>query len=216
MGLLKKTCPVPVKSSRPFGPITKMEHAIREWARRSFANNLGPLGSPIVRNAERSVYNWAVQTTKSIRLDPAWENPSFKRTYKNKLAQVLRDLERGEKCVELKLAVQGDKVSVALVYVPQLVYRLRHKELETKNLAKYPAEVLWPDGPWARTMVALRDRDLKKEQAQAQMDAEYTGMFKCRKCGKNKVTYTQAQTRSADEPMTTFFCCLNCGNRWKG
>ena len=26
---------------------------------------------------------------------------------------------------------------------------------------------------------------------------------------------SQAQTRSADEPMTTFALCLECGNRWK-
>ena len=41
------------------------------------------------------------------------------------------------------------------------------------------------------------------------------GLFKCGKCKSWKTTYTQAQTRSADEPMTTFACCLNCGNRWK-
>ena len=27
--------------------------------------------------------------------------------------------------------------------------------------------------------------------------------------------YIQLQTRSADEPMTTFVLCLECGNRWK-
>lgn len=37
----------------------------------------------------------------------------------------------------------------------------------------------------------------------------------CGKCGMKKVSYTQAQTRSADEPMTTFCECQNCGNRWK-
>lgn len=31
-----------------------------------------------------------------------------------------------------------------------------------------------------------------------------TDMFKCSKCGKNETTYYQMQTRSADEPMTTF------------
>lgn len=31
-----------------------------------------------------------------------------------------------------------------------------------------------------------------------------TDMFRCSKCGKNETTYYQMQTRSADEPMTTF------------
>ncbi|KAK0425475.1 hypothetical protein QR680_009224 [Steinernema hermaphroditum] len=40
-------------------------------------------------------------------------------------------------------------------------------------------------------------------------------MFKCGKCGKKNCTYSQMQTRSADEPMTTFVYCRECGNRWK-
>lgn len=39
--------------------------------------------------------------------------------------------------------------------------------------------------------------------------------LKCGKCGQKKVSYSQAQTRSADEPMTTFCECTVCGNRWK-
>ncbi|PRP79729.1 hypothetical protein PROFUN_12663 [Planoprotostelium fungivorum] len=42
-----------------------------------------------------------------------------------------------------------------------------------------------------------------------------TNMFKCGKCGKRETTYFQLQTRSSDEPMTTFHECTNCGNRWK-
>jgi transcription elongation factor S-II len=40
-------------------------------------------------------------------------------------------------------------------------------------------------------------------------------MFTCNKCGQNKTTYFQLQTRSADEPMTTFVTCCACGNHWK-
>lgn len=42
-----------------------------------------------------------------------------------------------------------------------------------------------------------------------------TDMFKCGKCKQTKCSYFQLQTRSADEPMTTFIQCHNCGNRWK-
>ncbi|XP_049848263.1 putative transcription elongation factor S-II [Schistocerca gregaria] len=37
----------------------------------------------------------------------------------------------------------------------------------------------------------------------------------CLKCGSNKVHVTQAQTRSADEPMTQFFTCTKCSKKWK-
>ncbi|XP_060213019.1 transcription elongation factor TFIIS-like [Lycium barbarum] len=42
-----------------------------------------------------------------------------------------------------------------------------------------------------------------------------TDKFKCGRCRKNQCTYYQMQTRSADEPMTTYVTCVNCQNRWK-
>lgn len=48
-------------------------------------------------------------------------------------------------------------------------------------------------------------------QAERSISASLT----CGKCGQKKVSYSQAQTRSADEPMTTFCECTVCGNRWK-
>jgi len=36
----------------------------------------------------------------------------------------------------------------------------------------------------------------------------------CGKCKQRKVDYYQKQTRGADEPMTCFCHCLNCGTRW--
>ena len=62
-----------------------------------------------------------------------------------------------------------------------------------------------------------RDKELAMEEAKAASDAEYTGILKCGKCKQTKTVYTQAQTRSADEPMTTFVTCLNpaCNHTWK-
>ena len=40
-----------------------------------------------------------------------------------------------------------------------------------------------------------------------------TDLLKCGKCGKRNCTDNQIQTRSADEPMTTFVLCNECGNR---
>ena len=42
-----------------------------------------------------------------------------------------------------------------------------------------------------------------------------TDQFKCGRCGQRKCTYYQMQTRSADEPMTTYVTCTVCSNRWK-
>jgi transcription elongation factor S-II len=45
---------------------------------------------------------------------------------------------------------------------------------------------------------------------------EAAGIFiACPKCRSNAVDTEQKQTRSADEPMTIFITCLNCGKKWR-
>lgn len=41
------------------------------------------------------------------------------------------------------------------------------------------------------------------------------GQFPCGKCKSKNTTYIQIQTRSSDEPMTTYVTCTDCGHRWK-
>jgi transcription elongation factor S-II len=63
------------------------------------------------------------------------------------------------------------------------------------------------------------DEKLEKENMNqamvAQVEKSISREFQCGKCKQKMVSYSQAQTRSADEPMTTFCECMNCGNRWK-
>ncbi len=61
---------------------------------------------------------------------------------------------------------------------------------------------------------ALERENLNKAMV-AQVERSISASLTCGKCGQKKVSYSQAQTRSADEPMTTFCDCTNCGHRWK-
>lgn len=60
----------------------------------------------------------------------------------------------------------------------------------------------------------IRDK-MKRECERGQTSQASTDQFQCSKCRQRKCTYYQMQTRSADEPMTTFVTCQVCNNRWK-
>lgn len=63
-----------------------------------------------------------------------------------------------------------------------------------------------------------QDDNIIKESllaSQAAKAVAETDMFQCGRCKERKCTYSQLQTRSCDEPMTTFVHCTVCGNRWK-
>ena len=55
----------------------------------------------------------------------------------------------------------------------------------------------------------------KKQNRYAPKLEANTDNYTCRKCKSRDCSYYQLQTRSADEPMTTYVTCVKCGNRWK-
>lgn len=189
-----------------------MEHALRDIARTRLATHFG--SGATVRNAEKSIYNWSVQHTRSQNEVASWENRTFRWRYKHKLCHLLAELQRAP-VVAVTLGVdQNERVNLNLKITPQLVHRVQTKKLDVRGLAGYTADVLWPEGPWATTAFKLREKDLAMERQKAQ-DENYEGAFKCGRCKSTKTSYYQMQTRSADEPMTTYVTCRGCGNRWK-
>jgi DNA-directed RNA polymerase subunit M/transcription elongation factor TFIIS len=52
-------------------------------------------------------------------------------------------------------------------------------------------------------------------QASAVTTKQYSDAYECPECGVRNVQYTQMQTRSADEGMTSFCQCMSCLHRWK-
>ena len=59
------------------------------------------------------------------------------------------------------------------------------------------------------------ERDPSPPDAILELLEAYEGILTCGKCKSNKTDYYQMQTRSADEPMTTYANCKACGHRWK-
>jgi len=88
-------------------------------------------------------------------------------------------------------------------------------------LKKFIAMKPWEIDPdlWAEAFEKAAKRQLGRDvgfMTREQIDAMPEGALECRACKSRKTTYTELQTRSADEPMTVFALCLSCGKRWKG
>lgn len=62
--------------------------------------------------------------------------------------------------------------------------------------------------------IELEKENMKKAQV-PMAEKSISEDLECGRCKKKQVSYTQAQTRAADEPMTTFCECMACGHRWK-
>jgi transcription elongation factor S-II len=151
-------------------------------------SKLSEISEKHAKNIEVSIFNW---TVRRYPKDACWENKTFKESYKHRFLEIKRALSNG------------------------LVERIIEKHVKAKDLVNMDANHLIPDGPYARAIIKANQRELEIETNKAKKDEEYEGIFKCRKCNSKKTTYYQLQTRSADEPMTTYVTCTNCGNRWK-
>ncbi|KAH7399388.1 transcription factor S-II, central domain-containing protein [Pyrenochaeta sp. MPI-SDFR-AT-0127] len=96
---------------------------------------------------------------------------------------------------------------------PQLRKRVLSGEVPAKKFVVMTHDEMKSDARRAE------DEKLEKENMNqamvAQVEKAISTEFQCGKCKQKMVSYSQAQTRSADEPMTTFCECMNCGNRWK-
>ena len=92
-----------------------------------------------------------------------------------------------------------------------LLVRLKNKEFRAHELAFMSQYDMRPD-IWKNL---LEEKKIKDENRFTPKIEASTDDFTCGRCKSKKCTYYQLQTRSADEPMTTFVTCIDCGNRFK-
>ena len=139
------------------------------------------------RNMEKSLYN-----TTGQHIGSETKN-GFREFYKSRFVGLWNSIQR----------------------CPDIIDRIKSGELKASKIAVYPPEIIELNGKYAQALFKLRTKELEKEKNSMVHDEDYTGIFVCRKCKSRKTTYYQLQTRSADEPMTTYVTCLGCGNKWK-
>mgnify|MGYP001300739815 CR=1 FL=1 len=139
-------------------------------------------------NLERGIFNAAIEAAGERGVVRKWDNSMFVRLYLDRLRSVFRNLSSSE---------VSEPVRAGRIQAHTLAF-MTHQELRPSR--------------WEPLLAAKKARDACMYQPQ--IDAN-TDNFECRKCGSKRCSYYQLQTRSADEPMTTFVTCINCGNRWK-
>lgn len=88
-----------------------------------------------------------------------------------------------------------------------LITDIREKRIKPHMVAFMSPSQLCPKN-WEQL---LAKKHIKEEK---ENNLPTTDMYKCRKCEQRKCTVSFLQTRSIDEPMTTFVRCCNCYNTW--
>lgn len=139
-------------------------------------------------NLEKGIFNYSIKEATRRKIIKKWENISFVQIYIDQFRSIY---------LNIKNDIILDKIKNNILK-PDVLAFMTHQELNPER--------------WK----ILIEKKIKRDQVKynTNMDAA-TDVFVCKKCKSNKCSYYQMQTRSADEPMTTFVSCLDCGARWK-
>ena len=139
-------------------------------------------------NLEKGIYNWALKEATNRKVVKKWDNQFFIQIYLDHLRSIFLNL-RNDKLPQM--------VACGEIKAHELAFMTHHEMLPEK----------WDE---LITAKSIRDKSKFEQNIEAMTDT-----FTCRKCKSKKCSYMQLQTRSADESMTVYVTCCECGNRWK-
>jgi len=169
-------------------PIRKIDNP--ENFRQNIKNKLTVLfdSEKHASNLEKGIHNWALKEASDKKVVKKWDNPYFVQIYLDHLRSVYINLKN-----------------------KKLIDMVTKGEIKSHQIAFMTHQEMCPE-KWEELLKAksIRDKNKFEQNFEAATDT-----FTCRKCRSKKCTYYQMQTRSADEPMTIYVTCLECGTRWK-
>lgn len=143
----------------------------------------------IILNMEKGIFNNTIEYCKNNNLSLKWSNSEFIKNYSKNARRVLANINY-------------------TTNAPVLREKIKDGIIQPYKLAKMTKEEMNPEIWEILKTKTLNQAIFKEEQHE-------DGMFKCNRCKSMKTVYYQMQTRSADEPMTTYVTCTECNLKWK-
>lgn len=128
-------------------------------------------------------------------------------------AAILSNQGKGFVTADYRNRVRSLSLNIKDKNNPDLRVRVVERQIPADKLVTMTNEELASDKR-KREIEELQMQNLFKAKGAAAQEAE-TDAFQCGRCKQRKTRYYQMQTRSADEPMTTFVTCVNCNHKWK-
>ena len=142
---------------------------------------------------EKNIFNTALETASRVKTRKVWTNMCFRDIY-----------------LSISRRVVGNLNPNTYVANKSLLTRVKAGEITLEKITRQNYYELCPE-IWQQMV----DQQAKREKVQLEGDfSRATDRWLCMGCKQRKCTYYELQTRSADEPMTIFIHCLNCGKRW--
>lgn len=147
-----------------------------------------------IMKLEMGIYNASLEEARRRLVPLTWEHETFRWIYNMIAKRTISNF-------------QPD----SYVKNESLIQRWKEGEFSLDALGKWTPYELKPTH-WKE----LKDQQFRREQRILEGNLSMaTDRFRCSQCKKKMCSYYELQTRSADEPMTIFIRCLNCGKQWK-
>jgi transcription elongation factor S-II len=143
---------------------------------------------------ELSIYNSSIKEAVKRHVTCHWNNDLFKHIYQTRVRHIV-----------------GNLIPTTYVQNKRLLTDLKSGKFTIESLCDADTYTISND-MWRDYIHRRQQREKRQLEGNKAMA---TDQFYCKQCHKRECTYYEMQTRSADEPMTIFISCLNCGKQWR-
>jgi DNA-directed RNA polymerase subunit M/transcription elongation factor TFIIS len=147
-----------------------------------------------ITNLEAAIFLSTLHSAEKRHISKVWTYPLFTQLYSSMARTIVGNLNPN-----------------TYIQNKNLFKRFEDGELSLEEIASFGHTDLYPE-IWKDSLIRQFEREKRQLEGNRAMA---TDQFLCKGCKKRECTYYELQTRSADEPMTIFIQCLNCGKRWR-